>query len=366
MKTQLILFTVMTLFLYQCTKDDKVIPEENKKPETIDKLTIESVNIGNEQTLETVLFTDATTGFAGGGDVLGDMSAVILKTTDAGKNWIKKHTGIGYYILKISSLPNNPNALFATTNKDFFLKSVDGGDNWIKIEVKDEAKEHLSFLTDIEFIDDKLGFVLGSVRTGEGTVFRTEDAGETWTAALAPEFETVTPLTNISIAQNGEKKTVLIAGGLPDQGIILRSEDSGKDWKLIDVSDEVQLTGIATNSNTTFAVGNNLQTASSETGELYRSTNFGQTWEQMATGFDNKLTQIAFKGNTIVVVGSNRHNNLYDPEFIMISKDEGESWQRIKHEHVVAGWNDVCFISDNKAIAVGHKGRAVITTFENE
>ncbi|MFT4570130.1 MAG: photosystem II stability/assembly factor-like uncharacterized protein [Hyphomicrobiaceae bacterium] len=125
---------------------------------------------------------------------IGDRSTII-KTTDGGETWdISTLKPEGLELLDLNSLlafedPVLYDVEFFTTEIGFVVgefgkiyKTIDSGATWIEKQaslVGDDYFDVLDLPTffDIEFFNDKIGYVAGL----DGRVARTEDSGETWT-----------------------------------------------------------------------------------------------------------------------------------------------------------------------------------------
>ena len=124
-------------------------------------------------------------------------------------------------------------------------RTTDGGQSWAKIWDKPGT-----FIRALGFIDEQRGF-LGNVGTNyypgvtdTQPLYRTSDGGKTWDAVTAPGIEKVTGICGIDILPvrrifQGEMKTSHIihaAGRVGGPAMVMRSEDDGLSWRVIDLS----------------------------------------------------------------------------------------------------------------------------------
>ena len=142
--------------------------------------------------------TAAVTGVAGGGAVFyfGSVDGGVWKTTDAGVTWAPIFDG--QPIASIGALavaPSNPNVLYAGTGEsdirsafssgDGVYKSVDGGQTWKNIGLRDTRQISRIVVDpqnpDIVYIG-ALGHAYGP--NSERGVFKSSDGGVTWTRVL--------------------------------------------------------------------------------------------------------------------------------------------------------------------------------------
>jgi photosystem II stability/assembly factor-like uncharacterized protein len=121
----------------------------------------------------------------------------------------------------------------------------DGGESWTKI-----WDQPGTFIRALGFVDDKVGY-LGNVGTDyypgvtdKNPLYKTSDGGANWTAISAPGIENVAGICGIDILPvkriyQGELRNhhiVTAAGRVGGNAMMLRSEDDGNSWKVIDLT----------------------------------------------------------------------------------------------------------------------------------
>jgi photosystem II stability/assembly factor-like uncharacterized protein len=124
-------------------------------------------------------------------------------------------------------------------------RTINGGAAWEKVWDKPGT-----FIRALGFVDGQNGF-LGNVGTNyypgvtdTNPLYRTRDGGVTWTPVVAEGIEKVPGICGIHILPvrrifQGEMRTSHIihaAGRVGGPAMILRSEDDGESWRLIDLS----------------------------------------------------------------------------------------------------------------------------------
>jgi len=201
-------------------------------------------------------------------------------------------------------------------------------------------------LTSVFFLDDRRGWAAGH----DGTVLGTTDGGETWQvlreepgkerALLSVWFET--PEHGLAVGQFGlavetndggkswqERRLLpgeagerhlmqIFAGGngllciAAEAGAILRSEDNGGHWTLVQTDNKGSFwTGVALKDGTLLAAGMR--------GHVYRSTDRGANWKEVQSGSAQSLTA--------AIVGSDGRVRLVGMSGTLLSSaDQGQSF----------------------------------------
>jgi len=184
------------------------------------------VNSPVSTSLRNCVFTDNLNGWAAGDD------GVIIHTSDGGSTFEIQNSGITFYINDIFFLNNRLGWVVA--NEFLFsgttiLTTTNGGTNWTSEIFPDSSK----FFRTIYFRDSLNGFMGGF----GGAIYKTYDAGNSWTAANVDTSEySGYPVSRItfSSALNG-----FACGGYIDiAGVIWRTIDGGINWSAGNYSPE--------------------------------------------------------------------------------------------------------------------------------
>jgi photosystem II stability/assembly factor-like uncharacterized protein len=176
---------------------------------------------------------------------------------------------------------NGEGKLYRTTN---------GGASWDKVWDKPGT-----FIRALGFVDRQTGY-LGNVGTDyypgvtdKNPLYRTRDGGATWEAIAAPGIEKVAGICGIHILPvkriyQGELRTshvIHAAGRVGGPAMMLRSEDGGDSWKVIDLTAHAGMILDVFFQNA--KVGFVAASSPSDTGEgeamILRTINGGANWD---------------------------------------------------------------------------------------
>jgi photosystem II stability/assembly factor-like uncharacterized protein len=123
--------------------------------------------------------------------------------------------------------------------------TTDGGESWTKV-----WEQPGTFIRALGFADAKTGY-LGNVGTDyypgvtdTNPLYKTTDGGVTWTAVTAPGIDKVAGICGIDILPvkrifQGEMRNshiITAAGRVGGNAMMLRSENDGESWKVIDLT----------------------------------------------------------------------------------------------------------------------------------
>jgi photosystem II stability/assembly factor-like uncharacterized protein len=229
---------------------------------------------------------------------------------------------------------------FYGTGKGRLYKTDDGGQTWRLAWQHDGT-----FIRALGFIDGQRGF-LGNLGAGLGDVtdsvplYRTLDGGATWQAVSLPGPE-VAGICSIDIL----KARAIFEGTLQDRILVhaggrangpahlLRSEDAGQTWRVIDLSDRagmiLDVKFLTPYIGYVFA-GTNSDVAKSNALVL-RTTDGGRTWESVYRSL--RLGEIIWKASFpsdrvgYATVQSNDESNVQ--QRVIKSTDGGRHWREL-------------------------------------
>jgi len=206
-----------------------------------------------------IFFIDNQNGWAFG------EGGLLIHTSDGGNLWsllpttetIKWLNGV-YFFDKLNG--------FIVGESETVLKTNDGGNTWEKINAEADRKfyDFRSFYRDITFIGNK-GWIVGE----NGTILATRDKGRTWKPQATEFDERVRELMDLKKVCFFDEDNGFAVGGLGTR--IMKTNNGGESWNLIQIPNNDQLNGVWFNTNGTgFIVGGRSR--------ILKTEDNGRTW----------------------------------------------------------------------------------------
>ncbi len=321
------------------------------------------------QTLFKVCWSDANTVTAVA------PNGAILRSTDRGVSWETRLYGGGPFSLSDVAFADQYNGFAVGTRT--LLKTCDGGRSW-EARVCPSSK----WLASISFCDSVTGLIV----EGDGNVFFTTDAGETWIpkstgARFFYSGTLVSKNTAIAVGTNGtivrttdggdtwvkerpftndafwnvdfvDSSTGYIVG---EYGLILKTTDGGDQWTLQSSNCTDFLHGVSViHPDHACTVGTN--------GTLLYSGDGGLTWERQSGAINWGLYSVSFPNKTLgVAVGCSSVSTGGREGLVLRTTDAGANWTSalLVPDHLLYG---VSLVNESSGTAVGDKGIILHTT----
>ena len=211
-----------------------------------------------------------------------------------------------------------------STGEAGIWKTIDAGATWTRINTSGMFSNNMSFPMLIYFFDEYNGFVQGDPVNGEFEMYYTTDAGATWITIDNADIDD--PLQG----EYAEFDNLVAAGDsvwfLTNKSRIFRSVDRGHTWQAFQAPfdfDHPDNTGKLTFENDTNGW------LLKRYGELYQTTDGGETWTLMVpNNLGNYSTDIACIPGVDKLVASESDTDKTDYG-TKISYDGGHNWTKM-------------------------------------
>lgn len=321
-------------------------------------------------------FTSNDIGFAVGN------AGAFLKTTNGGLTWTAFNTGYDYFFVKVIFPSSSVGYLIGNKYQNLkgrVLKTTDGGNTWT--EILEVTNPNSTYLTEGSFSDINHGCVGGvycnyvttnggtswtEVSTGANTVrgmyfksntegffstgyyiYRTTDGGLSWIqGTYIPEM----PRQFFFVDNTNGYVTVA------NTNILYKTTDGGITWNPTSSTGMVNqsLSGlIFSDVNTGYVCTNDAGTVAA-TGKIVRTTDGGNTWNLVFEDISYTHRCLAKKPNgELFCMGRGGS---------ILKSANGTNWSLAQRGVLYDRINDLCFINDSTAIAVGGSGIIAKTT----
>jgi predicted lipoprotein with Yx(FWY)xxD motif/photosystem II stability/assembly factor-like uncharacterized protein len=237
----------------------------------------------------------------------------------AAEDWIMKSSGTIEDLQAINFVDQQNGWLVGTSGT--VLKTIDSGETWSAVNLTNED------LKGVSFFDTMLGLIVGD----NGIIFRTTNGGIDWSPVSSG---TDANLAGVSFGVDGY---AYVAGR---DGVILRSIDSGASWAALAAGTERYRSVFAIGSTYAWVVGND--------GVVKATTDGGANWSSQSTGSISDLHDVFFLDALMGwAVGQN--------DVAYKTTDGGANWV-LKNSGVNVGLESVACINGLFGVAVGNSG----------
>jgi len=298
-------------------------------------------------TLNSVYFTDANTGYAVGSE------GIILKTDNGGAKWTALSSGTNSPLNSVFFTDANTGYVVGGYYNpmckpgdghccQIILKTIDGGATWTGF-----IREYYSPLYSVFFTDANTGFAVGG-KTGGSVILKTIDRGTTWTEL---SIGTNYPLKSVYFSDSNTGYAVGWAHGTGGDNII-KTIDGGITWTELSSGTESHLNSVYfTDSITGFAVG----WGTTGGGPIILKTiDGGANWTTFYNVTNSPLSSVYF-------VDANIGYAVGEYGSIIKTIDGGTNWINLPSETTYI-FNSVFFTDANTGYAVGEGGTILKTT----
>ena len=299
----------------------------------------------------------------------GPRLAAMLVAVSAyfGPQWAPQTTGVAARLRGVSAVSDR--VVWASGAEGTVVRTGDGGLTWPRLRIPDA--ERLDF-RDIDAIDERVAFVL-SIGPGDASrIYKTTDAGVTWTLQFAnPDPKAFFDAMAFWDANRG----IAFSDSVDGRFVILTTRDGGRTWARVP---QDGLPAALENEGAFAASGTNVAvhgldrvwigTGGAAKSRVLRSADGGRTWSiadtPLASGASSGIFSIAFRDATHgVVVGGDYRRETVAADNVAITSDGGATWTLIK-DSGLSGFRSVVASVPGAArswLAVGPSGADLST-----
>jgi photosystem II stability/assembly factor-like uncharacterized protein len=252
----------------------------------------------------------------------------ILETIDGGLSWTDASLSAPLALLAVALAGER-----AVAVGQLGLATVREAGRWVATRVPTEER-----LLGVDLNTRGLGIAVGAF----GTVLRTEDGGFSW-KVVDIDWEKFFPSGEephvYDVHIHVDDRVTLVG----EFGMVLRSDDGGRSWRLLR-SGDASLFALKVDGSTAFAVG--------QDGTVLRSLDEGESWKELDTGVS---------ANLLAAARSPTRRQLLVPGMrsVLYSDDSGDSWHELIHGDFSRGWYGDAIWSERLGgfLLFGHGGQ---------
>ena len=225
----------------------------------------------------------------------------IARTTDGGKTWLPQHSGVNDNLRDVEFIDEKHGFILGA---GILLQTEDGGETWKPI--LRTTQQNLPRISMMQFINKKEGWLGAAI----GQVLHTTDGGKTW--KVQKTGTTNQNITDLHFINSQEGWAV--APQRRDGGFVLHTEDGGNYWKILAKTNQPSIAvHFVDNKNGWLIMGN---------GDSLLTQDGGVTWKLRTSNQNPRgLRRITFDSHT--TAWGNGGGGAY------ITEDQGVNWTSI-------------------------------------
>ncbi len=160
-------------------------------------------------------------------------AGTLLRTTDSGDDWEAIELSTTRTLRSVAASETGP--IYVVGDGGFALRSDDEGDTW---------KEIVGLDGDITAVATNRDGAVALMVDSAGNIWR-------WDGTVARVDQTDVPLNGVAMSASGD-----VAFAVGDGGLLLRSDNGGRDWTTVSTDTDAALRDVWTDGATALAVGN--------------------------------------------------------------------------------------------------------------
>lgn len=295
-----------------------------------------SLASGTNKNLFEIQFITQNTGY-----VVGE-KATVLKTIDAGNNWIPRNPTINSDIHELYFLDENTGWVVGDSGK--VCKTNDGGNTWQVVTLPNSIDLHLH---SVFALNQNIVFVGGSNSSQNNYLFKSTDGGNTWQTCNVETY-----IWSIDILKIGMINAT--TGYALTRGNALKTIDGGQNWFITDTSSVRTGKMFSVLEDMAFFPNNDtVHICGWYPAYFGTSINASSTWKHQ---FDYDYYNLDFINPRIGYVGG--------WGYMHKTVDGGVSFTDISggNTALFSGIYSIDFIDENTGYACGEKGKIIRTT----
>lgn len=264
----------------------------------------------------------------------------ILKSTNAGLNWVNLYFTERYNLHSVSVI--NEFIYYVCGDSGKFYRTINGGSNWVSLQLTGK-------LNDLSFINENTGCIC----TDNNRIYRTSDGGTNWTY----QNTSGSSLNIVSIEFVNDS----IVHAVKDRATFLTSFDRGINWSETILGPYYNPTDLDfVNSNTGYITGTYYYpNPPSSYNVLLYTQNGGVSWSEIySNNAISNLRKIKMFNETFgLMIG----RNTFEDDFFYVTNN-GINWSQLNTVPAGQPLNSISFISNSTVFMAGNGGEIFHST----
>ncbi|MFA6097130.1 MAG: YCF48-related protein [Candidatus Paceibacterota bacterium] len=252
----------------------------------------------------------------------------VFKSVDGGKTWEHKVNVEGgdfldsIVITGMKLDPKDSKIMYVSTESNGLYKTENGADSWIKIIDESNVLGPDATVNDIaiEKNNNKIIY-LAATNNGRGVVLKSEDGGKNWQEKYITDENNKTVHT---VEIDPASPNVVYIGTA--QGGLIKSSNRGLNWETVkwfDVGTEVMDILIDYNNNNGIVLKTSLG--------IIKSTDKGKTWEDLGIKISEDVPEVVVANINYITLHPYNPIIIYFTylNLVVVSKDGGNNWEKL-------------------------------------
>ena len=276
----------------------------------------------------------------------------------AAPRWTMQTSGVTARLRGVSAVSER--VAWASGADSTVLRTIDGGTTWQKLTVTSEALD----FRDVDAVDAQTAYVLSIGNGPASRIYKTTDAGKTWTL----QFKNEDPKVFLDAMSFWDANNGIAFGDSVDrQFYILTTADGGRSWSRVPqnaLPPALENEGAFAASGTNIAVFGKshawIGTGAAAKSRVLHTSDRGRTWQiadtPLASGASAGIFSIAFRdAKHGVIAGGDYRKEQEAVDNLAVTSDGGITWTLVKG---LSGFRSVvAYVPGTKTlIALGPSG----------